>query len=128
MAWPIAENADDGGRTLFSAKFACPVSGFTIDEIEPRLFSFNNPHGACPACDGLGTKMYFDPALVVPDQEKSLKDGAIAPWSSSSSSYYDQTFDSARPGVQVLYHYAVQGPAAKGEGYGPAARAINRSR
>jgi len=90
----IAENADTNDRTLFSAKFACPVSGFTIDEIEPRLFSFNNPHGACPACDGLGTKMYFDPDLVVPDNEKSLKDGAIAPWSSSSSSYYDQTLDS----------------------------------
>ena len=90
----IAENADDGGRVLFSAKFACPVSGFTIDEIEPRLFSFNNPHGACPACDGLGTKMYFDPALVVPDPEKSLKNGAIAPWCGSSSSYYDQTLDS----------------------------------
>jgi excinuclease ABC subunit A len=90
----IAENADTNDRTLFSAKFACPVSGFTIDEIEPRLFSFNNPHGACPACDGLGTKMYFDPELVVPDSDKSLKDGAIAPWSSSSSSYYDQTLDS----------------------------------
>ena len=90
----IAENADTSERTLFSAKFACPVSGFTIDEIEPRLFSFNNPHGACPACDGLGTKIYFDPELVVPDRDKSLKDGAIAPWSGSSSSYYDQTLDS----------------------------------
>ena len=90
----VAENADDKGRTMFSAKFACPVSGFTIDEIEPRLFSFNNPHGACPACDGLGTKMYFDPELVVPDPEKLLKDGAIAPWSNSSSSYYDQTLAS----------------------------------
>jgi len=90
----IAENADTRERTLFSAKFACPVSGFTIDEIEPRLFSFNNPHGACPACDGLGTKMYCDPDLVVPDRDKSLKDGAIAPWSNSSSSYYDQTLDS----------------------------------
>ncbi|MEE2997724.1 MAG: excinuclease ABC subunit UvrA [Pseudomonadota bacterium] len=90
----VAENADSGERTMFSAKFACPVSGFTIDEIEPRLFSFNNPNGACPACDGLGTKMYFDPALVVPDQNKPLKEGAIAPWSNSSSSYYDQTLNS----------------------------------
>jgi excinuclease ABC subunit A len=90
----IAENADTGERTIFSAKFACPVSGFTIDEIEPRLFSFNNPHGACPACDGLGTKMYFDPNLVVPDRENSLKEGAIAPWANSASSYYDQTLDS----------------------------------
>ena len=90
----VAENADDGERTIFSAKFACPVSGFTIDEIEPRLFSFNNPFGACPACDGLGTSMFFDPDLVVPDPEKSLRAGAIAPWANSSSSYYEQTLES----------------------------------
>ncbi|MBV8061808.1 MAG: excinuclease ABC subunit UvrA [Alphaproteobacteria bacterium] len=64
----------------FSSKFACPVSGFTIEEIEPRLFSFNNPHGACPACDGLGEKLSFDPELVVPDKTLSLSEGAIAPW------------------------------------------------
>jgi excinuclease ABC subunit A len=81
-------------RIIFSAKFACPVSGFTIDEIEPRLFSFNNPFGACPVCDGLGSKLYFDPELVVPDEKKSLRDGAIAPWSSSTSQYYAQTLDS----------------------------------
>ena len=90
----IAENADTGKRTIFSSKFACPVSGFTIDEIEPRLFSFNNPHGACPACDGLGTSMYFDSKLVVPDPSKPLSRGAIAPWSGSTSSYYDQTLKS----------------------------------
>ena len=90
----VAENADSGDRTIFSAKFACPVSGFTIDEIEPRLFSFNNPFGACPACDGLGTRMFFDPDLVVPDPAKSLRAGAIAPWANSSSSYYEQTLDS----------------------------------
>ena len=90
----VAENADDGERTIFSAKFACPVSGFTIDEIEPRLFSFNNPFGACPACDGLGTSMFFDPDLVVPDPGKSLRGGAIAPWANSSSSYYEQTLES----------------------------------
>ena len=94
-----AENADSSdmsgeGRTVFSARFACPVSGFTIDEIEPRLFSFNNPFGACPACDGLGTEMYFDAALVVPDERLSLKDGAIAPWAGSSSQYYEQTLTS----------------------------------
>ncbi|MEQ8664278.1 MAG: excinuclease ABC subunit UvrA [Rhodospirillales bacterium] len=94
-----AEDADSDdmsgkGRTVFSAKFACPVSGFTIDEVEPRLFSFNNPFGACPACDGLGTEMYFDPALVVPDERLSLKEGAIAPWAGSSSQYYDQTLAS----------------------------------
>jgi excinuclease ABC subunit A len=90
----FAENADTGERTTFSAKFACPVSGFTIDEIEPRLFSFNNPFGACPTCDGLGTKMYFDPDLVVPDERLSLREGAIKPWANSSSQYYDQTLDS----------------------------------
>lgn len=75
-----AENATTGDITVFSSKFACPVSGFTIDEIEPRLFSFNNPHGACPACDGLGEKLYFDPELVVPDASLSLAKEAIAPW------------------------------------------------
>ena len=89
----IVEDADSGAQTLLSAKFACPVSGFTIEEIEPRLFSFNSPHGACPACDGLGRRLYMDPALVVPDPEKSLYDGAIEPWSSSSSTYYLQTLD-----------------------------------
>jgi excinuclease ABC subunit A len=89
----FAENADNGERLTFSAKFACPVSGFTIDEIEPRLFSFNNPYGACPACDGLGEKLYMDPELVVPDNRLSLKEGAIAPWASTPSQYYDQTLD-----------------------------------
>ena len=78
---------------MLSSKFACPVSGFTIEEIEPRLFSFNSPHGACPACDGLGRRLYMDPDLVVPDPEKSLYDGAIEPWSNSSSTYYLQTLD-----------------------------------
>jgi len=81
------------GRTVFSAKFACPVSGFTIDEVEPRLFSFNNPFGACPACDGLGTEMYFDPDLVVPDEALSLNQGALSPWANSSSKYYGQTLE-----------------------------------
>ena len=90
----FTEEADFGDRMTFSAKFACPVSGFTIDEIEPRLFSFNNPFGACPTCDGLGTQMYFDPELVVPEDSLSLEDGAIAPWATSSSSYYHQTLES----------------------------------
>lgn len=89
----FAEDADSGERTTFSAKFACPVSGFTIDEIEPRLFSFNNPFGACPACDGLGTQMYVDPELVVPDDRLSLAAGAVAPWANSTSQYYRQTLD-----------------------------------
>jgi excinuclease ABC subunit A len=89
----IAEVADSGERTIFSERFACPVSGFTIDEIEPRLFSFNNPFGACPSCDGLGTMMYFDPELTVPDDRKTLADGAIAPWANSSSPYFRQTLE-----------------------------------
>lgn len=78
-------------RIVFSEKFACPVSGFSIDEIEPRLFSFNNPHGACPMCGGLGEKAYFDPALIVPNHHLSLRSGAIHPWSRSDATYYQQT-------------------------------------
>ncbi len=89
-----AENADNGERTVFSSRFACPVSGFTIEEIEPRLFSFNSPHGACPACDGLGVETFFDPELVVPDDRVGLADGAIAPWTGAQSPYYDQTLQS----------------------------------
>src|SRR5271165_6797061 len=89
-----AENADTGERTVFSSRFACPVSGFTIEEIEPRLFSFNSPHGACPKCDGLGVEAFFDPALVVPDERASLADGAVAPWAGAHSPYYDQTLQS----------------------------------
>jgi excinuclease ABC subunit A len=90
-----ADTADDSPkRTVFSARFACPVSGFTIDEIEPRLFSFNNPFGACPDCDGLGVSSHFDAALVVPDKSRSLRAGALAPWASSSSKYYMQTLES----------------------------------
>jgi excinuclease ABC subunit A len=95
----FAESADTGDQTIFSAKFACPVSGFTIEEIEPRLFSFNNPFGACPACDGLGTDMEFDEALIVPDTTRSLWQGAIAPWSKSSSPYYKQTLEA------IVRHY-----------------------
>ncbi len=78
---------------MFSEKFACPVSGFTIPEIEPRLFSFNNPFGACPTCDGLGFQQKIDEALIVPETERRLSDGAIAPWAKSSSPYYNQTLE-----------------------------------
>jgi excinuclease ABC subunit A len=83
-------------RIIFSEKFACPVSGFTIEAIEPRLFSFNAPQGACPACDGLGEKMYFDPQLVVPNEDLSLKKGAVVPWAKSNppSPYYMQVLAS----------------------------------
>jgi excinuclease ABC subunit A len=87
---------DTHERVIFSQKFACPVSGFTIDEIEPRLFSFNNPFGACPVCDGLGTELKFEPDLVVPDTSISLRDGAVVPWSKTgaTSPYYMQTLES----------------------------------
>ncbi len=78
-------------RLVFSEKFACPVSGFTIPEIEPRLFSFNNPFGACPKCGGLGVEQHIDADLVIPDKERTLRKGAIAPWAKSSSPYYVQT-------------------------------------
>ncbi len=89
------EKEKDGKQRqmMLSSKFACPVSGFTITEIEPRLFSFNNPHGACPECDGLGVQNYFDEALVVPDETLTLKKGAVAPWAKSSSPYYLQTLE-----------------------------------
>ena len=90
----FVEDADSGARTTFSAKFACPVSGFAIDEIEPRLFSFNNPFGACPSCDGLGVQAEFDSQLVVPNPALSLDDGALAPWADTSSKYYGQTLKS----------------------------------
>ena len=80
-------------RVLFSEKFACPVSGFTIPEIEPRLFSFNNPFGACPTCDGLGFQNAIDETLIIPDDSATLRNGAIAPWAKSSSPYYAQTLD-----------------------------------
>jgi excinuclease ABC subunit A len=101
----MVETADGGEATTFSARFACPVSGFTIAEIEPRLFSFNNPFGACPSCDGLGDQLYFDPALSVPDENLNLRDGAIAPWSRTTSPYYTQTLDSLARHFKVSTTY-----------------------
>ncbi len=85
--------AADAQRITFSEKFACPVSGFTISEIEPRLFSFNNPFGACPACGGLGLEQHIDADLIIPDKNATLRRGAIAPWSRSTSPYYTQTLE-----------------------------------
>ena len=89
---PQEENAEIE-RMTFSENFACPVSGFTIPEIEPRLFSFNAPFGACPDCDGLGKELYFDERLVVPDQTLKIKDGALAPWRKGKSPYFLQTIE-----------------------------------
>ena len=80
-------------KITFSSRFACPVSGFTIPEIEPRLFSFNNPFGACPTCGGIGHEMRIDPEIVISDPALSLKRGAVGPWAKSTSPYYDQTLD-----------------------------------
>jgi len=87
-------------RITFSENFACPVSGFTIPEIEPRLFSFNAPTGACPSCDGLGVELFFDERLVVPDRTLKISDGALAPWRKSKSLYFLQTIEA------IAKHYA----------------------
>ena len=87
------EVEDEPERITFSEKFACPVSGFTISEIEPRLFSFNAPFGACPSCDGLGVELFFDERLVVPDAALRLYDGALAPWRKGKSPYFLQTIE-----------------------------------
>ncbi len=97
---------------MFSSRFACPVSGFTIEEIEPRLFTFNSPHGACPACDGLGHESFFDPHLVVPDEQRALDDSAIAPWTGAQSPYYDQTLASLAKHFGVKMTTPWQRPAA----------------
>jgi excinuclease ABC subunit A len=89
----LAPAEGEGARITYSEKFACPVSGFTIAEIEPRLFSFNAPFGACPVCGGLGMELFFDERLVVPDQGLTLTQGAIAPWAKSKSPYFLQTID-----------------------------------
>ena len=81
-------------KIIFSSKFACPESGFTIEEIEPRLFSFNSPYGACEECEGIGVNLNVDPNLVVPNHKKSLAAGAIEPWSKSTTLYYAQTLGS----------------------------------
>ena len=93
----------------FSSKFACPVSGFTLDEVEPRLFSFNSPFGACPDCDGLGTTMVFDADLVIPDPHKPLYQGAVAPWENSQSKYYIQTLE----GLAKHYGFSIHDSFAK---------------
>ena len=93
----------------FSSKFACPVSGFTIDEIEPRLFSFNNPYGACPECDGIGTDLSVDPNLVIPNKQLTINNGAIAPWSLTNSPYFRQICNS----LAKHYKFSLDSPWSK---------------
>ncbi len=105
----ITEDATTEQQIVFSEKFACPESGFMIEEIEPRLFSFNNPFGACPACDGLGVQMVFDEDLIVPDKSLSIHDGAVHPWSGAFADYYLQ----ALYGVLAFYGEKPQTPYEK---------------
>lgn len=105
----VAEDASTGERILFSEKFACPVSGFTLAEIEPRLFSFNNPQGACPVCDGLGKELKFDEGLIVQDTSRSLAGGAIVPWSKTPTSLYMQTLKA----LSKHYKFSVDKPWSK---------------
>ena len=100
----FVENAADNSRSVFSSKFACPVSGFTIEEIEPRLFSFNNPYGACPHCDGIGAKLYMDPDLIVPHPHLSLAQGAIAPWANRRHGFYTETIHSLCRYLNISEH------------------------
>ena len=95
-----------GDEILFSEKYACPECGISMPELAPRNFSFNSPYGACPDCDGLGTRMYFDENLVVPDRELSVREGAIAPWSGRSSVYHYQMLDA----LSEHYHFDVNSP------------------
>ena len=90
----FVQNIATSEQITFSSKFACPVSGFTIEEIEPRLFSFNNPYGACPHCDGIGAKLYMDPLLVVPNPNLSISQGAVASWHGFRTSFYEQALNS----------------------------------
>ncbi len=101
-----APGEEEPRRLIFSEKFACPVSGFSITEIEPRLFSFNAPAGACPTCDGLGVKLGFDPDMVVPDKDRSLHKGAIAPWSKGPSPLYTQTLQA----LALHYGFSMDDP------------------
>ena len=117
-----AERPNDGRadesaeRLIFSEKFACPVSGFTIPEIEPRLFSFNNPFGACPACDGLGVEQHIDADLVIPDKDATLRKGAIAPWAKSTLALLRADAGGARQALQVHARHQVEGPAEEDAG------------
>ena len=96
-------------KITFSSKFACPESGFTIEEIEPRLFSFNSPYGACEECEGIGVNLNVDPSLVVPNSKKSIQDGAIEPWSKSTTLYYAQTLSS----IAKHYKFSLSDPWKK---------------
>ena len=106
-------------RMIFSEKFACPVSGFTIAEIEPRLFSFNNPFGACPKCGGLGVEQHIDADLVIGDRDTTLRKGVILPWAKSSSPYYTQTLEALGQALQIHPRHQMEGAAEEDAGRDP---------
>jgi excinuclease ABC subunit A len=91
----------EGEDLTFSEKFACTTCGISYPEVEPRLFSFNNPAGACPACDGIGAKMFFDPELIVPNEDLSLKEGAIEPWERRNSAFFQQLLESVATHFEI---------------------------
>ena len=106
---PLPEGGGGGGfkkgdRLTFSEHLSCPESGFSIGEIEPRMFSFNSPYGACQSCDGIGTEIFFDPNLIIPDKTKALSEGAIAPWASGTSRFYRQTLESLSQHYKFSMH------------------------
>jgi excinuclease ABC subunit A len=98
-----------GDGTLYSEKYACPDCSVSLPEVAPRLFSFNSPHGACPECDGLGTTIYFDPDLVVPDPGRSIRNGAVAPWSRRTQIFYHQLL----AGLAAHYRFSLDVPFEK---------------
>ena len=98
----------DEEELLFSQKLACPICGFSMDELSPRMFSFNSPYGACPSCDGIGHKMEIDPDLIIPDYNKALSKGAIEPWAGSSSTYYPQLLESICKHMGVDFNTPIQ--------------------
>ena len=102
----VNEKSEKPNQDLFSSKFACPVSGFTIDEIEPRLFSFNNPFGACAECDGIGTDLSIDPNLVVPNKNLSINEDALAPWPVSKYGYFRNILET----VSRKYKFSLNTP------------------
>lgn len=93
--YAVADLMGHGDNLIFSEHYACPLCGFTVSELEPRLFSFNSPIGACPECDGLGVKLEVDESLVVPDKNKTLNEGAIEPWNPISSKFYPSLLEQA---------------------------------
>ena len=103
------KNFKNGDVISFSEKFSCPESGFSIDEIEPRLFSFNSPYGACEACNGLGTEYYFDEKLIVPNDELSIEEGAIAPWHQMQNKHYSQVLEA----LSEHYDFSLETPYYK---------------